>query len=160
MRQPAGKILSRDELLRRYAPPRSQRVVFTNGCFDLLHRGHVDYLVRARSLGDILVVGVNTDASVRRLKGSGRPVTAEGDRAVVLAALEAIDAVTLFEEDTPRGLIAGLRPDVLVKGGDYTVAEVVGREEVEAAGGRVVILPFTVGFSTTALLETIRQGSK
>jgi len=134
--------------------------VFTNGCFDLLHRGHVDYLVRARSLGDVLVVGVNTDASVRRLKGSGRPVTTEEDRAIVLAALEAIDAVTLFHEDTPRELIAGLRPDVLVKGGDYTVSEVVGRDEVEAAGGRVVILPLTPGRSTTALLETIRRGGE
>jgi rfaE bifunctional protein nucleotidyltransferase chain/domain len=158
MRRPAAKIMTRDELLRRYAPPRSERLVFTNGCFDLLHRGHVEYLARARELGDVLVVGLNADASVRRLKGAGRPVMAEVDRAFVLAALEAVDAVTLFDEDTPLELVAGLLPDVLVKGGDYTAATVVGREDVESAGGRVVILPLTAGRSTSALIESIRRG--
>ena len=158
MREPDSKILQRDELLSRFGPPRNRRIVFTNGCFDLLHRGHVDYLSRARALGDMLVVGVNTDASVRRLKGPGRPVTSEEDRAHVLAALEAVDAVTLFDEDTPRDLIAALKPDVLVKGGDYSVEKIAGREEVEAAGGQVVILPLTVGRSTTSLIETIRRG--
>jgi rfaE bifunctional protein nucleotidyltransferase chain/domain len=160
MRQPGGKILSRDELVRTFAPPRSQRVVFTNGCFDLLHRGHVDYLVRARELGDVLVVGLNTDASTHRLKGVGRPVNAEADRAFILAALEAVDAVTLFDEDTPLDLITRLLPDVLVKGGDYTAATVVGREAVESAGGRVVIVPLTDGRSTTGLIEAIRRGGE
>jgi D-beta-D-heptose 7-phosphate kinase/D-beta-D-heptose 1-phosphate adenosyltransferase len=132
--------------------------VFTNGCFDLLHPGHVHYLAAARSLGDALVVGVNTDASVRRLEKQGsRPIVAEADRALVLAALESVDAVCLFDEDTPRELIASLRPDILVKGGDYAAADVVGRREVEATGGEVVIIPFVAGHSTTDLLNRIRK---
>jgi D-beta-D-heptose 7-phosphate kinase/D-beta-D-heptose 1-phosphate adenosyltransferase len=156
LRDPAGKILSREELLRRFGRPRSARLVFTNGCFDLLHRGHAQYLHAARELGDALVVGLNTDASVRRLKGEGRPVTPEADRAWMLASLEAVDGVTLFDEDTPRALIAALLPDILVKGGDYQPDQVVGRTEVEAAGGRLVLLPFISGRSTTELLERIR----
>jgi rfaE bifunctional protein nucleotidyltransferase chain/domain len=152
---PAEKILSRDELIRRFAPPRDLRVAFTNGCFDLLHRGHVEYLFAARALADVLVVGLNADDSVRRLKGSGRPVVPEEDRALVLAGLAAVDAVTIFPEDTPRDLIAALLPDILVKGGDYRPDRVVGREEVEAAGGRVVIQPFVPGRSTTAILERL-----
>jgi len=132
-------------------------LVFTNGCFDLLHRGHVGYLQAARALGDALVVGLNTDASVRRLgKGDARPVVGEDDRAVVLGALECVDAVCLFDEDTPRDLIAELLPDVLVKGGDYDLEDVVGREEVVAAGGQVILVPFLEGYSTTDLLTRIR----
>jgi rfaE bifunctional protein nucleotidyltransferase chain/domain len=138
---------------------KGQKVAFTNGCFDLLHPGHVGYLEAARSLGDALVVGVNTDASVQRLqKGPGRPVTAAGDRARVLAALTCVDQVVLFGEDTPLALITYLQPDILVKGGDYAVGEIVGREVVEARGGRVLALPFVPGYSTTALLARIRSG--
>ncbi len=136
--------------------PRAGRVVFTNGCFDLVHPGHVAYLEAARALGDVLVVGVNTDASVRRLKGEGRPLVGEEDRARVLAGLAAVDAVTLFDEDTPAELIAALRPDVLVKGGDYTLDGIVGREVVEADGGTVRVIPFLPGYSTTALVDRIR----
>lgn len=154
---PAAKIIDRDELLRRCGRPRTQNVVFTNGCFDIIHRGHVDYLTRARALGDVLVVGVNTDASVRRLKGSGRPVVEQDDRAYVLAALACVDFVTLFDEDTPAELISSLLPDVLVKGGDYSPEQVVGRDVVESHGGRLVLLPFVTGRSTTAILNRIQH---
>lgn len=137
---------------------RSGRVVFTNGVFDLLHPGHVDILSAARALGDALVVGVNTDASVRRLKGPSRPVRGEKDRAHVLAALEAVDAVVLFDEDTPLELIRALAPDVLVKGGDYTVDTVVGAPDVMQRGGDVVIIPLTPGHSTTGTVERMRAG--
>jgi len=153
----ADKILTRAELLRRYGRPRERKVVFTNGVFDLLHPGHVQYLEEARALGDALVVGLNTDRSVRALdKGSERPLVAEDARARVIAGLGAVDAVALFDEETPRDLIAALLPDVLVKGGDYEIDGVVGRTEVEAAGGRVQILPFLKGHSTTALVQRIR----
>ncbi len=155
---PAARILARDELLRRFGRPREGRLVFTNGCFDLLHPGHVAYLQRARALGDALVVGVNTDASVRRLeKGADRPLVAEDDRALVVAALASVDAVTLFDEDTPRELVAALLPDVLVKGGDYAPEEIAGREVVEAAGGEVRVIPFVEGYSTSELVERIRE---
>lgn len=158
MRLPADKVLSRDALLSRFGRPRSERLVFTNGCFDLLHPGHVTYLARARALGDALVIGVNTDASVRRLeKAADRPLVAQEARALVLAALESVDAVCLFDEDTPAALIEALLPDVLVKGGDYRPEQVVGREAVEGAGGRVEIIPFVEGYSTTALLRRIRE---
>lgn len=133
-------------------------MVFTNGVFDLLHPGHVDVLVAARSLGDALMVGVNTDASVRRLKGPARPVRGERERAYVLAALEAVDAVVLFDEDTPLQVIRALMPDVLVKGGDYSMDSVVGAPEVLARGGRVVIVPLTPGHSTTRTVERMRAG--
>ena len=134
------------------------KVVFTNGCFDLLHVGHVGYLEAARALGDALVVGVNTDASVKRLgKGGDRPLTPEADRARVLAALACVDRVVLFGEDTPLGLITLLTPDILVKGGDYRLDEIVGREVVLARGGRVVALPFVPGYSTTRLIDRIRS---
>jgi D-beta-D-heptose 7-phosphate kinase/D-beta-D-heptose 1-phosphate adenosyltransferase len=158
MRSPSEKVLSRDALLTRYGRPRSFKLVFTNGCFELLHPGHVEYLHRARALGDALVVGLNSDASVRRLKGPSRPVVSERERALVLAGLASVDAVTLFGEDTPRELVARLLPDLLVKGGDYAAADVVGGEEVVAAGGEVVIVPYLEGHSTTSLLERIRQG--
>ena len=137
---------------------RSGRVVFTNGVFDLLHPGHVDILSAARALGDALVVGVNTDDSVRRLKGPSRPVRNENDRAHVLAALEAVDAVVLFDEDTPLELIRALWPDVLVKGGDYTVDTVVGAQDVMQRGGDVVIIPLTPGHSTTGTVDRMRAG--
>ena len=139
---------------------RGQKVVFTNGCFDLLHLGHVRYLEAARSLGDALIVGVNTDLSVTRLgKGPGRPLTPEADRARVLAACACVDRVVLFAEDTPLALITRLAPDILVKGGDYQLDEIVGREVVLARGGRVVALPFVPGYSTTLLIERLRSGS-
>ena len=136
-----------------------RRVVFTNGCFDLLHPGHIRSLERARELGDLLIVGVNSDASVRRLKGEGRPVLPERERAEILAALEAVDAVVIFDDVTPREVIASLLPDVLVKGGDWPGDQIVGREEVEAAGGRVVSVPVVQGYSTTEILRKIREGA-
>ena len=156
--RPAGaKILERAEVVRRLGPGRSFSLVFTNGCFDLLHAGHVDCLERSRRLGDALVVAVNTDASVRRLgKGPGRPLVGQDARALVVAALECVDCVTLFDEDTPEELIGELQPDVLVKGGDYALDEVVGAHAVTARGGRVVIMPFVPGHSTSALVERIR----
>lgn len=147
------KILDRQAACTRFGKPRTRTLVFTNGCFDILHRGHVDYLTYARSLGDQLIIGLNSDASVRRLKGEGRPVNGEEDRAVVLAALEAVDGVTLFEEDTPLELIQALKPDVLVKGGDYRIDQVVGAREVIAMGGQVILAPLVPGRSTTAILE-------
>lgn len=132
-------------------------VVFTNGVFDLLHPGHVDVLLGARAEGSHLVVGLNSDASVRRLgKGPGRPVRSEADRALVLAALEMVDAVVLFDQDTPLELVRQLEPDVIVKGGDYTPASVVGAADVTARGGRVVIIPVTPGHSTTSTIEKLR----
>jgi rfaE bifunctional protein nucleotidyltransferase chain/domain len=157
---PRDKVLTRAALLARHSRPRTGTLVFTNGCFDLLHPGHVEVLHAARALGDRLVVGVNADASVRRLKGPGRPLLPEDERALLLAALASVDVVTIFAEDTPRELIAALLPDLLVKGGDYAPEMVVGREEVEAAGGRVKILPLLPGYSTTSVLERIRGGTR
>ena len=155
--EPASRIHDRDEIVRRFGRPRSGTVVFTNGCFDILHRGHVEYLTRARALGDHLIVGINTDASVRRLKGAGRPVVEQDDRAFVLAALACVDAVTLFDEDTPAALITALLPDVLVKGGDYSPDQVVGRDVVESHGGRLVLIPFVTGRSTTGILHRMQR---
>jgi D-beta-D-heptose 7-phosphate kinase/D-beta-D-heptose 1-phosphate adenosyltransferase len=142
---------------RRWRDGVRGRVVFTNGVFDLLHPGHVDVLGAARAAGDALVVGVNSDDSVRRLKGPGRPVRTAVERALVLAALESVDAVAVFEQDTPLELIVALRPDILVKGGDYSPDTVVGRREVESWGGSVVIVPLTPGQSTTAIIEKLRD---
>jgi rfaE bifunctional protein nucleotidyltransferase chain/domain len=156
------KIVDREAAARWVQELQAQgrQVVFTNGCFDLLHPGHVRYLEEARSLGDALIIGVNTDASAARLhKGPGRPCTPEADRARVLAALACVDRVVLFDQDTPLELITLLQPDVLVKGGDYQIAAIVGREVVLARGGRVLALPFVPGYSTTALIERIRSGS-
>jgi D-beta-D-heptose 7-phosphate kinase/D-beta-D-heptose 1-phosphate adenosyltransferase len=133
-----------------------KRIVFTNGCFDILHRGHVEYLAAARQLGDVLIVGLNSDASIRRLKGPDRPINPQDDRAAVLDGLRSVDIVTIFEEDTPAQLIAIVEPDVLVKGGDYTEATVVGADVVRARGGRVVIIPLLEGRSTSALIARIR----
>ena len=135
---------------------RSRKLVFTNGVFDLLHPGHVDVLLGARREGDALVVGLNSDASARRLKGPTRPVRTESERAVVLAALAMVDSVVLFEQDTPLELIQALEPDVLVKGGDYTETTIVGADSVKARGGRVVVIPLTPGQSTTTIVEKLR----
>lgn len=142
--------------LAKWREGQGGRVVFTNGVFDLLHAGHVDVLVGARARGDALVVGVNSDASVRRLKGAERPVRGEGERVYVLAALECVDAVTLFEQDTPLELVQALQPDVIVKGGDYSPDTVVGANVVRARGGEVVIIPLTPGHSTTSTIERLR----
>jgi D-beta-D-heptose 7-phosphate kinase/D-beta-D-heptose 1-phosphate adenosyltransferase len=154
------KVLSNSEELRRVRErlrSRGQRLVFTNGCFDILHVGHVRYLSAARSLGDALLVAINSDRSVRAIKGAGRPVVCESERAEMLAALAAVDYVTIFDAESPRALIAELLPDVLVKGGDYALSEIHGREEVEAAGGRVLALPFVEGASTTGIIERVER---
>jgi rfaE bifunctional protein nucleotidyltransferase chain/domain len=134
------------------------RLVFTNGVFDLLHPGHVDVLLGARRHGDALVVGLNSDASVRRLKGPGRPVRTETERAYVLAAIESVDAVVVFDQDTPLELIRHLRPDVLVKGGDYAEAAIAGAREVLGWGGSVAVVPLTPGQSTTSIIARLREG--
>jgi len=152
--------LSRERLVERFGPGRDFSLVFTNGCFDLLHEGHRALLERASSLGDRLVVGLNSDASVRRLKGPDRPATGEADRARALLALDTVDAVTVFDEDTPLALIEALRPDVLVKGADYAPEEIVGREIVEGDGGRVVRVPLVPGVSTSRILERDGDGSE
>jgi len=154
-RDPRRKVMSWNSL-SEWRARQPGRVVFTNGVFDLLHPGHVDVLIGARARGDVLVVGLNSDASVKRLKGPDRPVRSEGERAYVLAALEAVDAVTLFEQDTPLQLIQLLRPDVIVKGGDYSPDTVVGANEVRARGGDVVIIPLTPGHSTTSTIDRLR----
>ena len=153
---PTSKVLARDQAAawRRATPG---RVVFTNGVFDLLHSGHVDLLCAARRLGDALIVGLNSDESVRRIKGPDRPVRNTAERAHVLAALECVDAVTVFEEDTPQELIRELRPDVLVKGGDYTVDTMVGASDVTGWGGEAVVIPLTAGQSTTRIIERLRE---
>ncbi len=154
-RAETSKVHSRDELRAEVSRRRAvgERIVFTNGCFDLLHPGHVRLLRQAAALGDFLVVGLNSDASVARLKGPGRPINPAEARAEVLSALEAVSAVTIFDEDTPLDLIKAVRPDVLVKGGDYRPDEVVGRAEVEGAGGRLVLVPLVEGHSTTTLMR-------
>ena len=134
-----------------------RRLVFTNGVFDLLHVGHVRYLAQARALGDALLVAINSDRTVRELKGPNRPVFDQAERAEILAALRYVDYVTIFDDVSPRSLIAELLPDVLVKGGDYQLDEIHGREEVEAAGGKVISLPFVQGASTTSLIEKIKN---
>ena len=152
------KILGPDQLLgvREGLRTQGKRLVFTNGVFDLLHVGHVRYLAEARSFGDALVVAINSDRTVRELKGQGRPITNESERAEILAALRSVDYVTIFDDISPRSLIAKLLPDVLIKGGDYGLDEIHGREEVEAAGGKVVSLPFVDGASTSGMIERMR----
>jgi D-glycero-beta-D-manno-heptose 1-phosphate adenylyltransferase len=137
----------------------AKTVVFTNGVFDLLHVGHLRYLQQARALGDALIVGLNSDESVRRIKGPGRPITAEGERAEILEALACVDGVVIFGEATPHELIAALQPDILVKGADWAADAIVGRDIVEKRGGRVVRVPIEPGHSTTALVEKIRRHS-
>jgi D-glycero-beta-D-manno-heptose 1-phosphate adenylyltransferase len=151
-----GSIYALDELLAARAEWKraAKTVVFTNGCYDILHPGHIRLLESARSLGDILILALNTDASVQRLKGPTRPLISQNERAELAAALEAVDAVTFFDEDTPRELIAAVLPDILIKGADWAHF-IAGREEVEAAGGKVLALPLEPGYSTTGILEEI-----
>jgi rfaE bifunctional protein nucleotidyltransferase chain/domain len=154
-----SRILSLHDAILKFgrAHRGSQRVIFTNGCFDLLHPGHVQTLEAARALGDALIVGMNSDTSVRELKGDGRPVVREQERAEILSALECVDAVVIFNDVTPRETIAALLPDVLVKGGDWADDQIIGREEVETAGGRVVSVPVVPTYSTSAILQNIRN---
>jgi D-beta-D-heptose 7-phosphate kinase/D-beta-D-heptose 1-phosphate adenosyltransferase len=157
-----GKVVDKSSLIKERECLRNEGkvLVFTNGCFDLLHPGHVRYLAASRALGDALVVAINSDRSVRVLKGAGRPILNETERAEVMAALEAVDYVIVFDEETPRELIADLLPDVLVKGGDWTVDQIVGREEVERAGGKVLSLPYVEGLSTTDIIKRILNDAK
>jgi len=151
-------VLTLEEIILRFGREKrnGKRVVFTNGCFDLLHPGHIESLETARALGDLLIVGLNSDESVRTLKGPGRPVIPAEERAEILASLECVDAVLIFEELTPQRVIAALLPDVLVKGGDWPGDQIVGREEVEAAGGKVVRVEVVEGYSTSEILRKIR----
>lgn len=155
------KILSLAELLAERAHLRNagRRLVFTNGVFDILHVGHVRYLEQARILGDALIVAINSDRTARELKGNGRPLINESERAEILAALRSVDYVTIFDDISPRSLIAELVPDILVKGGDYALNEIHGREEVEAEGGRVISLPFVKGASTSWIIERMKEAS-
>jgi rfaE bifunctional protein nucleotidyltransferase chain/domain len=154
-----GVVLDRSEMIREAASLKraGKRVVFTNGCFDLLHPGHIQLLERARSLGDALIVAINSDASVRGNKGPKRPIIPEAERAEILAALAAVDYVTIFDESTPQEIVAALLPDILVKGSDWGPNEIVGREEVEGAGGKVISFPLEPGYSTTGLIDRIRR---
>ena len=145
--------MSLSELQQQLSNRKGVQVVFTNGCFDILHRGHASYLAQARDLGDLLIVGLNSDQSVRRLKGNSRPINDEYSRALLLASLCVVDYVIAFEEDTPFNLISKLIPNVLVKGGDYTRDNIVGADIVEAHGGSVVTIPFVEGYSTTSILK-------
>ncbi len=154
-----GRVVTQEKLILHVAERKrnGERVVFSNGCFDLLHPGHIGSLEQARALGEALIVALNSDASVRQNKGAGRPVLPQEERAEILAALAAVDYVVIFDEPTPRELIARVRPDVLVKGTDWGAGEIVGRAEVEAAGGRVEQIQLEPGYSTSAILERIRS---
>ena len=153
------KILSLEKILRVRKDLRAEgkSVVFTNGVFDLLHVGHVRYLAAARKLADVLIVAINSDKTVRSLKGEGRPIVNEAERAEILVAMRQVDYVTIFDDISPRSLVGTLLPDVLVKGGDYSLDEIHGREEVEANGGRVVSLPFVEGVSTTTIIDRMKS---
>lgn len=152
-----GRVVTQEELLSRVAEAKAaqRRIVFTNGCYDLLHPGHTRLLEKARELGDVLVLALNSDRSVRANKGAGRPIVNEEERGEVAAALAAVDYVVLFDDPTPREIIAKILPDVLVKGGDWGPEEIIGREEVEAAGGRIVSIPFESGYSTSSIIERV-----
>ncbi|MBR6132997.1 MAG: D-glycero-beta-D-manno-heptose 1-phosphate adenylyltransferase [Bacteroidales bacterium] len=151
------KIVAQEFFVRNEERLHQQKIVFTNGCFDILHRGHVTYLAQARQMGDLLVVGLNSDASVRRLKGPERPVNDEQSRALLLAALEMVDYVVLFEEDTPYNLILKVKPDLLVKGGDYDIDNIVGADFVRQRGGEVRTIPFVQGFSSSSIIDHLKQ---
>lgn len=152
-----SKIVRRDFFTENSAELGRHKIVFTNGCFDVLHYGHIHYLAKAKELGDILVVGVNSDASVKRLKGSERPINGEFERAFLLASLYPIDIVTIFDEDTPEDLIKAVKPNVLVKGGDYTSDNIVGADFVAANGGTVCTIPFVEGFSSTSIINKLNK---
>lgn len=151
------KVLAREDLPVRVNGLRQRglRIVFTNGCFDILHPGHLSYLQKARSLGDVLIVGINSDRSVKELKGNLRPIFDQEERCELLSGLESVNFITIFDESTPRDLIKVILPDVLVKGGDWSLEQIVGREEVEASGGRVVSLPYEEGYSSSAIIQRI-----
>lgn len=158
-----GEVITCDMLkhIRQQLKRAGKKVVFTNGCFDIIHRGHVEYLTKAKALGDILIVGMNTDASVHLLKGPKRPIVEQGDRAFVLAALQVVDYVCLFDEETPYELIKAVVPDVLIKGSDWTVDTIVGKDIVEAAGGIVQTIDFIPNRSTTSIIQKIaRMGTQ
>ena len=157
----AGKIVSRRRLRRILSACRREQrtVVFTNGCFDLLHAGHVKLLERARRLGDVLVVGLNSDRSVRRLKGPGRPVIKQGDRALLLAAMDSIDYVTIFGEATPARLIASVQPDILIKGADWNASQIIGADVVRQRRGRIVRFPVVRGYSTSEIIARIQRSA-
>lgn len=151
------KIVAQEFFVQNEERLHQQKIVFTNGCFDILHRGHVTYLAQARQMGNLLVVGLNSDASVRRLKGPERPVNDEQSRALLLAALEMVDYVVLFEEDTPYNLILKVKPDLLVKGGDYDIDNIVGADFVRQRGGEVRTIPFVQGFSSSSIIDHLKQ---
>lgn len=153
------KIIEEKDVLKRWLSQwnfKDKKVVFTNGCFDILHKGHIDYLAKAASKGDILIVGLNSDESVSRIKGAGRPVQDESARALILAALHFVDAVVMFDEDTPAKLIESVQPDILVKGSDYNAEDIVGYDVVTAKGGEVVTIDFLEGYSTTGIINRIK----
>jgi D-beta-D-heptose 7-phosphate kinase/D-beta-D-heptose 1-phosphate adenosyltransferase len=153
-----AKIITQTEAIkiRRTCRRKGQTVVFTNGCFDLIHRGHVEYLAKAKKLGDILIVALNTDNSVRRLKGKGRPIINLKDRAYIISHLDMVDYVTSFGADTPKAIISKLLPDILVKGGDYKPDEIVGADDVRAAGGKAIVIPFVKGRSSSGIIKRLR----
>ncbi len=155
-------LLSLDEFLeiRKRLKEEGKKLVFTNGCFDIIHRGHIDYLNRAKALGDYLIVALNSDDSVRRLKGEGRPINKLEDRAFVVANLKAVDFVVSFEDDTPFEIISAIIPDVLVKGGDWSIENIVGRDIVEANGGKVYSLPYVENYSTTNIINKMKSSGK
>lgn len=154
-----GRIINRSDLGEAVNKWRAEEkvIVFTNGCFDILHRGHVEYLCEAKTLGDILIVGLNSDQSVKKLKGTGRPYVSEKDRAFIMSQLIPVDAVSVFGEETPLNLIKLVMPDVLAKGGDYTLDTIVGKDEVEQNGGKVIAIPLVKGRSTSSLIERIKN---
>ena len=151
------KVLASEDLPAKVNELRQRglRIVFTNGCFDILHPGHLSYLQKARSLGDVLIVGINSDRSVKELKGNLRPIFDQDERCELLSGLESVNFITIFDKSTPRDLIKAILPEVLVKGGDWGLEQIVGREEVEASGGRVVSLPYEEGYSSSAIIQRI-----
>jgi rfaE bifunctional protein nucleotidyltransferase chain/domain len=154
------KPLSELVKIRKEIKEKGQRVVFTNGVFDLLHRGHVEYLAVARARGDFLIIGLNSDSSVRQIKGALRPIVKQEDRAMVLAGLSSVDYICFFNEETPYNIINSLQPDILVKGGDYELDEIVGRDIVENSGGKVITIPITKGMSTSNIIKKIKEIAK
>ncbi len=152
-----GKIFKIDDLVKfiQKAKSEGKKTIFTNGCFDILHRGHIEIFEKAKRMGDILIVALNSDSSVKKLKGKGRPIVNEEDRAYIIASLECVDVVCLFDEETPAGIIDLIKPDILVKGGDYNIDEIVGRESVWENGGEVVTIPLLKGRSTSGIIEKI-----